>query len=332
MALTLTPEPTQTLAGTTLFSDEAAGPGSWARPTGVYIPPGVDLSSGVVNVVLYLHGWFVTDIKQLFKSDPAAIRKQLLASSANTILVAPWLGNGHKGGGTYSVSGLTGSWGETYLGQVISALAAWRGPTADDINRMRDQLHTPTPWVRLGKLAIACHSGGGEAMRYLVGSLGRYKINLKECWGFDCLYGINASPDDANFWFNWVRGGDGRPLYISFGPSTVPQSVKLFLMAGGIATEQGARREPEGPDTERIHVKLGMSDKYIDDLMDLDKLLEQSTPKPKHHDPFGNDFVSRAAGNLRKNAHWPPDNQLMDLHYRIASEGLLERLNAASFF
>ena len=41
-------------------------------------------------------------------------------------------------------------------------------------------------------------------MRNLVGSLGKYQSNLRACWGFDCLYGANAKPDDATFWYQWL--------------------------------------------------------------------------------------------------------------------------------
>jgi hypothetical protein len=240
---------------------------------------------------------------------------------------------GHNG---YSAE-LTGGWGEGYLTQVLNALAVLRDPKTlkpwARENLSRNGLYwlsDPTPDLHLGRLVVACHSAGGRAMRNLVGSLGRYKGNLAECWGFDCLYGQLAAPDDATFWYNWANGSGGRPLYISYGPSTVPQSVKLYLMAEGIATERGARRQPEGPVVERLNVTLGLrTSRYIDDLMELDNLLLASTPAPRRPARFGNQFVELAANNLRKNASWVADE--MEFHYRVARRGLLERLNAAPF-
>jgi len=304
-----TPEKVRSLPGQTFVSDD----GPWAKPTGIYIPPNAHLGRGVVNVLLWLHGWYVTSIEQLLDSDRAQVREQVLNSDKNVILVAPWLGHGH-GSGTFHVGMLKGGWGESYLHQVLGVLALDLGAG---------------PGLRLGKLAIGCHSAGGAAMRNLVGSLGPYRWNLRECCGFDCLYG----GDDATFWYNWVTGGDGRPLYVSYGPSTVPQSVKLYLMGEGLATDKGARRNPEGPDiSDRLHVTLGLPNApFIDDLLGLDKLLMATTPTPRHPHPSSSNFVEQAAGNLTKKTGWPPSNQLMALHYRIASDGLLERLKAASF-
>ncbi|MET4219380.1 hypothetical protein ACVWWG_006220 [Bradyrhizobium sp. LB7.2] len=42
-------------------------------------------------------------------------------------------------------------------------------------------------------------------MRNLVGTLGKYQAKLTACWGFDCLYGAKARPDDATFWYQgWL--------------------------------------------------------------------------------------------------------------------------------
>jgi hypothetical protein len=63
--------------------------------------------------------------------------------------------------------------------------------------------------------------------------------------------------------------------------------------------------------------------------MGLDKLLLDTTPTPKRPPPLGNKFVEQAASNLRKNAGWPAD--LMEMHYRIARDGLRDRLKGATF-
>lgn len=331
MPLFLKSEETQTLPGLTFFSDPLLG--TWAKPTGVYMPPGASTDKGVVDVLLWLHGWYVPTIEQLFQADRSQVRQQLLASGKGMVLVAPYLGNGHPGGSNYSVADLTGHWGELFLNQVLGALA----PGLDPRLRRRDLFVNVDfgPGLRLGKLVIACHSGGGAGMLNLVGSLGRYKRHLAECWGFDCLYGANAKRDgkpydDASFWYDWTSGSSGCPLYVSFGVSTAPQSVKLYLMGQGLITSQGARRNPEGPEVSQLHVKLGIPEaRHIDDLMGLDQLLLATTPKPGHRDALGNEFVERAASNLGKNAKWPSGpGALMEMHYRIARDGLLERLKA----
>ena len=333
MPLYLKSEKTQSLPGSTYYSGSLLG--QWAKPTGIYIPPIVDIEQGVVNVLLYLHGWYVSGIEQLFSTDRAAIRQQVLASGKNVVLVAPYLGNGHKGAGaTFSTSELKGHWGEMFLNQVLGALAPMMGPEKYKPAAFESNLSLSglarvgkiDAGLRLGSLIIACHSGGGTGMRHLVGSLGRYKSKLAECWGFDCLYGTAGAPnnDDAGFWYNWVTGSGGRPLYISYGSSTVPQSVKLYLMGQGLATGDGARLDPKGAEVKRLDVKLGIKTaQNVNELMGLDALL---APAPGGQ-PLGNKFVEKAASNLKSKAGWPED--LMAMHYAIAKDGLLERLKAS---
>jgi hypothetical protein len=332
MPLFLKSEEKPTLPGTTLFSDPLLG--AWTKPTGVYLPPSANIGRGHVNVLLWLHGWYVPNIGQLFSGDRAQVRQQVLASSKSVVLVAPHLGDGHAGGSSYRVDGLKGNWGELFLDQVLGALAPGQDP------RLRPSRGAaPGQGLLLGNLVIACHSGGGEGMRYLVDSLGHYKRNLAACWGFDCLYGAHAKRDgkiydDANFWYDWTAGSDGRPLYISYGPTTVPQSVKLDLMRQGLVTRDGARSDPEGPEVERIEVTLGIPPKrHIDDLMGLDELQAATTPNPRHPPPLAAKFAEQAANNLDKNAGWPSGSDArMELHYKIAKDGLLDRLKGAEFF
>jgi hypothetical protein len=50
MPFSLKPGSLPEFSGKTLFSDNGQDP--WLKPTGVYLPPNVDLSKGVVNVVV----------------------------------------------------------------------------------------------------------------------------------------------------------------------------------------------------------------------------------------------------------------------------------------
>ncbi len=298
------------LAGKTYYSDPRTV-GEWIRPTFVYIPPNVSFEKGTFNLVIWLHGWYVSSITQLFKSDPAKTRQQVLSSSKPVVLAAPYLGNGGSGDvdNPYLVGGLKGNFGERYIDQITTAFSG---------------LGTA---VKVDKLALASHSGGGEAMRYMSDSLGRFSSNLQECWGFDCLYGAHSKPDDANFWFDWVAA-NSKSVFIRYALSTVPQSVKLQLMARGLADGQGDRRNPSAAATSAIDVRLSItSGKSEDDLMNLSSLSSMTKPtRPAHP---GESFVDKAAANLRQNAGWPKDK--MAMHYAAANDGLLERLKAASF-
>ena len=321
--LSLSPEPTQTLAGRTYYSDSTLG--TWRKPTGVYLPLGTDTGAGFVDMLLYLHGHLVPSIDQLFNRDGVAVRQQVLASGKKVVLAAPWLGLGGTGT-TYKTSDITGAWGELYINDVLNALVPPAVPKPDLYNS-----GALIPRLHLRHLVIACHSGGGAGMRNLVGTLGRYKSNLKACWGFDCLYGVLA--EDANFWYEWSRGSHARPLYISYGSSTIHESVKLYLMKEGLATRKGARSNPGGPIVDSIDVEIGIkTGKYVDDVMGLDKLLLSTTPKPGQPQSQSSDFLDRVIENVRRNAGWPATSAASwEMHYRIARDGLLNQLKAATY-
>jgi hypothetical protein len=342
MPLFLNSEEPQTLPGLTLFSDNRLG--QWLKPTSIYVPPGVDFDTGVVIVVIWLHGYFVEKVKDLFATDRSAVRQQVLSSGKPVVLVAPYLGHGHRDKSrpfTFNTD-LTGHWGELCLNQVLGTLALMRDPATYEAGEAPWETSNLTltglakaadisPGLRLGKLVIACHSGGGEGMRNLVGSLGRYRTKLAECWGFDCLYREKTKPEDSIFWYEWATGSTGRPLHISFGSSTVSQSVKLHLMGRGLASGEGDKRDPRGGEQKAINVKLGIaSARPMDDLMGLDTLLKAPPPPKTGRPPApGSRFVEQAAKNLSNNAGWPADRDAM--HYQIARDGLRDRLKAADF-
>src|SRR5262249_53260474 len=85
-----------------------------------------------------------------------------------------------------------------FLDRVVEGL--WRsGPHAG-------RAHRPTT----RHLILAAHSGGGVPLRRLAQVLGddnAFKDKLKECWGFDSIYGVKDR--DAELWSDWSRGHPG---------------------------------------------------------------------------------------------------------------------------
>ena len=336
MPCTLKAYPIQTIPGLTLFSEPD---NACLKPTAVYLPPKyMETKKKVLNVVLWLHGFYVKNHKFLFFNDAARVREQVLRSGKDVVLVAPFLGDEEvdKEGnfyGDYSVKDLGGGkWGERYLDGVLEALAKSQKPPFP-------------PAFDVKNLVIACHSGGGAGMRKLVGTLGKYRSKLQECWGFDCLYGAKAEPDDATFWYQFVSGKEGRPLYVVYGRSTAPQSVKLYLMGKGKANARGNRLDPPGPPSKNLHVTIGhyltvpymgqnVSVNITDD--EIDKLISQppATAKqpPKAAKPQDGDFVKQAVSNLRGNHIFMDEIKGFELHYYIAREFFLLRLRNSTFF
>jgi hypothetical protein len=315
-----------TFPGVTLFTKRTA---RCIKPTAVYFPPRHAVSSKKLDVVLWLHGYYVKDHKFLFNGDPARIREQVRDSGKDVVLIAPFLGYEYSVGdsvaGNYTVNDLaTPKWGERYLDQIIAAISKFQTPEAE-----------PPPLLQIGKLVIACHSGGGNGMRNLVGSLGKYQSNLTACWGFDCLYGAHANPDDATFWYQWLSGPNASALEIIYGPSTLPQSVKLHLMGRGLATADGNRAEPSRPAVNNLSVSIGHYDVFLAfgelvKVADLDPsyvdgfmmAAEPGGAALKHKGKPHGEFLQRAIKNVRDAFPFPNG-----IHYMIARGGFLSRLS-----
>ena len=78
-----------TFPGVTLFTKATA---HCIKPTAVYLPPKSAASSNMLDVVIWLHGFFVRDDKFLFRNDPVRIREQVRDSNKNVVLIALFLG------------------------------------------------------------------------------------------------------------------------------------------------------------------------------------------------------------------------------------------------
>ncbi len=318
MPCELVVDPGKSFPGTTLFPKLQT---RCIKPTAVYFAAKHAIADdAALNVVLWLHGHFVKNDKHLFQSDPSKVREQVRDSGKDVVLIAPFLGwrridpddpEGKKRIGPFSVAGLGGSAGlEKYFDEVLASMSA--------------ALSTATARRRFGikTLVIACHSGGGSFMRELYGSLGSYRSRLKECWGFDCLYGA----DDAVFWHEKMLKGEAVPLYIFYGPSTLQQSVTLDLLGRGMIDKKGAEASPRAhPPMSKLHVSIGQSlaPARIDDLMFPPV---GTGPQRNRQPPAKASFVERAIFNLRLRVVFDKG-----IHYAIAREGFLSRLKAADF-
>jgi len=111
-----------TFPGVTLFTKSTA---HCIKPTAVYFAPNHGMSGNVLNVVLWLHGFYVRDHKFLFRNDRARIRDQVRRCGKDVVLIAPFLGfeypvDDTHFAGNYSVKDLaTPKWGERYLNEVL---------------------------------------------------------------------------------------------------------------------------------------------------------------------------------------------------------------------
>jgi hypothetical protein len=159
----------------TLFVDIPEVGGAGRPKTALYFPPAVTRSSPY-NLLVYLHGDRMVPVEKWITSDPRfPLRERVEASGKSLVLVVPSLT-------TSSHAGQLENDPDWYIDRVLEEIGrADNGAPAT-----------------LGKLVIAAHSGGGVRMFEMMTGMSKYKANLVECWGFDCLYQPVGDPKPYN--------------------------------------------------------------------------------------------------------------------------------------
>jgi hypothetical protein len=179
-------------------------------------------------------------------------------------------------------------------------------------------------------------------MRNVVRTLGAFEGKLRECVGLDCLY----NEGDAKFWYNRAQEAGASPSYFFYGPSTIPESIKLYLMARGRADALGNRREPPGPAQGNLVVRPGHISSYMSGRVTtnvpgyIDKVADDliARGKPTAAAPSrtsaakDGEFVQQAAENFEAGYIFPfnEGDPRGGIHYFIARAFLLERLRNVS--
>jgi hypothetical protein len=199
-------------------------PGVESQLTGVFVPKNYRVGK-TIDLVVFLRGYDIkrpkaaTSVEEYWNSPRHAILKSFLfreeinKSGKNVILAVPTLGPFAEVGKLKDKGGI-----QDFLDRVLDGL--WRnGPHKD----LKDR-----PTIR--HLILAAHSGGGVPLRRLAQILGDddgYKKKLKECWGFDSIYGVKDK--DAEFWSDWARGHPGTrvTMFYLFTEKEVGKDPKL---------------------------------------------------------------------------------------------------------
>jgi hypothetical protein len=199
-------------------------PGVETQLTGVFVPDNYRVGK-TIDLVVFLRGYDIkrpktaTSVGEYWNSPQHAIlksfmlREEINRSGKNVILAVPTLGPFAEVGKLKDDGGI-----QEFLGCILDGL--WRsGPHVGLANR---------PTIR--HLVLAAHSGGGVPLRRLakvVGDDDVFKEKMKECWGFDSIYGIKDK--DAEFWSDWAKGHAGTKvtMFYIFTEKDVGKDPKL---------------------------------------------------------------------------------------------------------
>lgn len=210
-----------------------------AQLTGVFIPENYRVGP-TIDLVVFLRGYDInrpktpTSVEQYWNSPQHPVlksfmfREEINKSGKNVILAVPTLGPFSEVGKLKENGGA-----QEFLGHILDGL--WRsGPHAGRADR---------PTIRY--LILAAHSGGGVPLRRLAQVLGdddAFKDKLKECWGFDSIYGVKDK--DAEFWSDWAirHPGTKVTMFYIFTQKDVGKDPKLPVSASNPLDH----REPTG--------------------------------------------------------------------------------------
>jgi hypothetical protein len=111
---------------------------------------------------------------------------------------------------------------DDYLAKVLEGVANFLGGKGQSLKGSDGK---EAKAFAIKNLILACHSGGGVAMRAYVKGLGSGNASaLKGCWCFDCLY----NGDDPDFWFKKATNAD--PFYHYYWGTTKRAHRLLELM------------------------------------------------------------------------------------------------------
>jgi len=237
-------------------------PGIETQSTGVFIPDKYRVGQ-TVDLVVFLRGYDIkrpksaTSVSEYWNSPQHPILKSFLfreeinKSGKNVILAVPTLGPFSEAGKLQDDGGV-----QEFLDSILEGL--WRnGPHVGLASR---------PTIR--HLILAAHSGGGSPLRRLALQLGKddkYKQKLKECWGFDSIYGVKDK--DAEFWSEWAKEHPGSKvsMFYLFTEKDVGKDPKLPVSSGNPFDH----REPSGTSFPAMELERIATTQKLDNVVVL---------------------------------------------------------------
>jgi hypothetical protein len=237
----------------TLHTDD----GYFIRPTAAYVKGLPATHAEGVTVIVWFHGFFVDTRDTILKQQEAKLLPNLKSCPiSELIFIAPWMGNVHSefvldennqkvplldkagnimpgkfktkivGSPKYRVvESDLGKAADDYLTKVLEGLANFLDSKGQ---KLKSTDGKEAKAFTIKNLILACHSGGGVAMRAYVKGLGSGNTTaLKGCWCFDCLY----TGDDPDFWFKRSTDAGAAPFY-EYYFDTADNAKRLLELMG----------------------------------------------------------------------------------------------------
>ncbi|MFN0109458.1 MAG: D-alanyl-D-alanine carboxypeptidase family protein [Blastocatellia bacterium] len=195
--------------GETIYLQIGLGRGRNPAGTGIYVPNSFKPESGV-TVIVYLHGHKgkypgnAATIKTYWDGARFpffALREEVSASGQNVIFVAPPLGPKSEPGSLIEPGGF-----DAFMQQVLAGF--------------NQHYLMPRHGRRISEvrsIILAAHSGGGSPMLSIAKGKDQYARKIKECWGFDSMYGLVAPS-----WIAWAKSHPQQSFYAYYGPGKGP--------------------------------------------------------------------------------------------------------------
>lgn len=198
----------------TIYQTLTLGGEAPAKPlSGIFIPEGYRPTQSI-DLILYLRGHHkenpTESINRYWNKQVHpyfALREGLNSSGKNVILIAPTLGPTSQAGWLAHAGGL-----DRYLQSLFGILF--------ELPLFKKNYLKP----RLGNLIIACHSGGGSPMVQIALSKQSSARHIRQCWGFDSLYGEGAE----KAWKAWALSNPSSQFYLYYGNGNTYHRAKTL--------------------------------------------------------------------------------------------------------
>lgn len=182
-----------------------------------FLPTGITTAESVPTLV-YFHGHnAATNLANYFQSNPKTYDLRPLLNGKQIALIQPW--GGHHSAFKHFQTGA----GLTAL--VESGLRVM-------IEHATPPRPCPVQIPNPPSVILAAHSGGGNALLAAAKSSSTYSPQIKQVWGFDCMYW-----HEGDAWVEWCRANPDKQLRVrasTHKPSNKPKAEAERIRAASL--------------------------------------------------------------------------------------------------